>query len=201
MTEAQLDKDMDTIGRAGGAAWKRIKTNAKRLWTDWMVVGEALSEGRRFCMHRTGTNKPEGKAYNQLFHQYLVEYKLDDIDKSARAKLLKVMDHRGEIEDYRATLTQGERIEINHPVVMLRRWQSATAEKKPKGEGEGRQSMQAYIEELEASREPVTFAGAREQYLAQLGKLDGDGKAAELKALIEAAGLEVADLLDAASQD
>ena len=83
-------------------------------------MGEALSEGRRFCMLKTGTNRPEGKAYNQLFSEYLVHYKLNDIDKSARAKLLKVMEHRSEIEAFRATLTQPERMEINHPTVMLR---------------------------------------------------------------------------------
>src|SRR6478752_5332724 len=109
----QLEKDVDRIGRAGQAAWKRLKK--VKSWTDWMAVGEALVAGRSMAMKGAGTNRPEGRGYNQLFSQYLSHYGLEEIDKSARAKLLHVMAHRGEIEDYRSALPTNLRLELNHP--------------------------------------------------------------------------------------
>lgn len=181
----QIEKDIEAIGRAGTAAWTRIKKATTRLWSDWMTVGEALTEGRTFCMQKTGTNRPEGKAYNQLFSEYLVHYKLEDIDKSARAKLLKVMEHRSEIEAFRAIMTQAERMEINHPTVMLRKWQAATMVRKPKAtEPDATPELEAHIEELEAARESFTPAAAREAYRAYLRGLDPEDARAELAELL-----------------
>src|SRR5262245_51966357 len=120
----QFDKDVDRVGRAGQAAWKRLKKC--KTWADWMAVGEALATGRTIAMKAAETNRPEGKAYNQIFSQWLIRYGLNEIDKSARAKLLYVMEHRGEIEDFRAALPTSIRLELNHPVSVLRRYQAQT---------------------------------------------------------------------------
>ena len=170
----QLDKDVDRIGRAGQAAWKRLQKC--KSWSDWMAVGEALLAGRTVAMQAAETNRPEGKAYNQIFSQWIARYGLSEIDKSARAKLLYVMEHRGEIEDFRAHLPINVRMELNHPVSVLRRWQAATKVSKPKPPRgpDQLESREAYIAELEATREtakPITLAGAREMYLHRLRRL------------------------------
>jgi hypothetical protein len=184
----QLDKDVDRIGRAGQAAWKRLKKGA--TWTDWMQVGEALMAGRTLAMNAAQTNRPEGKGYNQLFSQWLIRYGLSEIDKSARAKIFIVMAHRGEIEDFRSGLPSNLRLELNHPVTVLRRWQAATKITKPKrpkpdyaGENE---ALAEHVRELEAARETaksITLAAARELYLSHLRRLPLDHRKAELEAL------------------
>ena len=47
---------------------------------------------------------------------------------------------------------------------------------------------EAYIAELEAGREPLTLAGAREQYIARLRTLDAGAIKAELEALADELG-------------
>src|SRR5262249_49733535 len=70
------------------AAWTRVKKAQSRLWGDWMTIGEGLLEGRRWAMQVAGTNKPEGKGYVTAFGEWIKRYKVDDMDKSDRAKLL-----------------------------------------------------------------------------------------------------------------
>jgi hypothetical protein len=181
----QLDKDLDRVGRAGTAAWNQLKKS--KDWGHWMIVGEALAAGRAMAMRTAGTNRPEGRGYNEQFSAFIDYYKLSEIDKAARAHLLKVMEHRIEIEEYRASLPLAERLRLNHPTTMMRHWRAATAEKsgKPKADRAG---LQEYIQELEAAREPVTFAGAREQIIAHLCRLD-DAEAirSEAESIIEEA--------------
>jgi hypothetical protein len=182
----QLEKDADRIGRAGQAAWKRLKTC--KSWGDWMAVGEALVAGRTIAMTGAKTNRPEGRAYTELFSQYLKRYGLTEIDKSARSKIFFVMNHRGEIEDFRTALPMNQRLELNHPVTVLRKWQAATRIAKPKKAPapDESASQAAHIAELEAAREtakPITLAGARELYKSHLRSMPVHEWKAELELL------------------
>ena len=96
-------KDYDRIGHSGELAWKRLKKGG-RDWGDWLTVGEALTAGRELAMHGANTNRPEGRAYNEQFSQWLVRYGLRDMDKSDRSKLLRIMEHLGEIQEWRQAL-------------------------------------------------------------------------------------------------
>jgi hypothetical protein len=125
-------KRMDEIGRSAMAAWKRIKTAQSRMWGDWMVVGEGLMEGRRWAMQKAGVNSPEGKAYIIAFGEWLKKYRVDDMDKSDRAKLLQLMEERPAVEEWRASLTDWERRNTNNPVIVWRKWTAATRVKKPR---------------------------------------------------------------------
>jgi hypothetical protein len=184
----QEDKGLDAIGRRGTAAWNQLKKS--KDWGHWVIVGEALLAGRNMAMRAAGTNRPEGRGYNEQFSAYIDHYKLAEIPKDVRAHLLQLMEHRVEIEEYRQSLPLGERLRLNHPSVMIRNWRKATAENKPESlqRKANRASTQAYIEELEAAREPITFAGARETMIAHLSHL-GDAEAirAEGEAIIEEA--------------
>jgi hypothetical protein len=79
-----------------------------------------------------GTNKPEGKGFVMGYSEWLKRYKVDDMDKSDRAKLLQLMEERPAVEEWRMTLPDYERRRLNNPVVVWRKWTAATRIKKPK---------------------------------------------------------------------
>jgi len=104
----------------GRRAWKRIKTDS--TWEDWCLVGQALDLGRAECMSLSGTNQPQGRAYNEMFSRWLDGNGFGDIDKAARSNLAQCMERRGEIEAWRAALPLAERLRLNHPSSVLRKF-------------------------------------------------------------------------------
>jgi hypothetical protein len=150
-----MDEKLDRIGKAMQAAWQRVKKAQTRMWSDWMTIGEGLLEGRRWAMQQAGTNRPEGKGYTVAFAEWLREYRVDDMDKSDRAKLLQLMEERPAVEEWRSTLTDYERRNLNNPIVVWRKWTAATRVKKPKPRTAGASASehgraQATIEQLQA---------------------------------------------------
>src|SRR5215468_4852115 len=147
---------LDQIGRAMQQAWSRVKNAQSRMWGDWMTIGEGLLEGRRWAMQIAGTNRPEGKGYVTAFGEWLKRYRVDDMDKSDRAKLLQLMEERLAVEEWRANLPNYEQRRLNNPIVVWRKWTAETrVKRKPKrsknasaSAGEVEQ-LQARVEELE----------------------------------------------------
>jgi hypothetical protein len=175
-------ENLEQIGKAMMAAWRRIKSAQARMWGDWMTIGEGLLEGRRWAMQMAGTNKPEGKGYVMAYGEWLARYKVDDMDKSDRAKLLQLMEERPGVEEWRATLTDYERRNLNNPTIAWRKWTAATRVKKPKPRtagvsasehGRARatvEQQQARIEELEEELANTEFkpTGTADEIAAQL---------------------------------
>ena len=173
---------LDQIGRAMMAAWTRVKKAQTRMWGDWMTIGDGLLEGRRWAMQMAGTNRPEGKGYTLNYGEWLRRYKVDDMDKSDRAKLLQLMEERPAVEEWRAGLPDYERRSLNHPVIVWRKWTAATRVKKPKprtaavsASEHGRaqaiiEQLQARISEVEEENSSLKeeLAAARER-IAELG--------------------------------
>jgi hypothetical protein len=118
-----IDDKQRQVCTAGSKAWVRLKKN--KTWSDWLAVGAALQVGREWAMRSAGVNKPEGKGYNQCFGEWLTEYGLDDMDKGDRSRLFNVMDNLPAIEEYRKTLTTTERLKLNHPSTVWRKWKSS----------------------------------------------------------------------------
>jgi hypothetical protein len=119
-----LNDESERIVRRGTAAWARLKKH--RNWDDWMAVGEALLVGREFAMRDANTNRPIGKGYSRAFNQWLIDAKLNDMDQADRVKLLTVMEARLEIEQWRETLDKTQRMRLNHPTAVFRRWRQIT---------------------------------------------------------------------------
>ncbi len=117
------EDDRDRVSRLGTEAWKRLKKTKDH--NDWVKVGEALVVGREWAMNQAQTNKPEGKAYNMVFGEWLQRYKLDDMDKGDRSRLFKMMDALPLIEEWRRTLTLTERLKLNHPNTIMRKFEAA----------------------------------------------------------------------------
>jgi hypothetical protein len=113
--------------RNAAEAAERIKRG--QHWLDWMAVAEGLEVGRNKAMRRAGANRPVGSAYNKAFGGWLNEHKwARDLDKPTRSHLFWCLDHRIEIEAWRATLAQNERARLNHPTATKRRYEATHRE-------------------------------------------------------------------------
>ena len=119
--------------REGQEAWSRLKKHMS--WSDWTSVGRAHLKGRQAAMREANTNEPTGRSYNQIFGEWLTRHGFDDIDKSDRSRLFEVMEHLDEIETWLATLPTSNRLRLNHPATVLRKWraktQTSTRSRKP----------------------------------------------------------------------
>jgi hypothetical protein len=203
-------ENLDRIGRAMQAAWSRVKKAQSRLWSEWMVIGEGLLEGRRWAMHVAGANRPEGKGFVMAYSEWLKRYKVDDMDKSDRAKLLKLMEERPAVEEWRATLTDYDRRNLNNPTIVWRKWTAATRVKKPKSRtagvsatehGRARatiEQLQARIEELEQELESThTVDVTPDAEKARRSEIENAGlrsEIEELKELLKQVLVEAKDL-------
>jgi hypothetical protein len=110
------------VSRQGTAAWQRLKK--EKNYHDWLKVGEAHQVGREWAMSQAGTNRPQGKGYNLVFAEWLTKYRFDDMDKGDRSRLFELMDNLAQIEQWRQTLTLTERLKLNHPNAVLRKWKA-----------------------------------------------------------------------------
>jgi hypothetical protein len=114
----------DQIIRRGQDAWVRVRGD--HTWADWLEIGAALCVGRTEAMYVAQTNKPVGRNYNTAFAAWLKEHGFDAIDQGDRARLFKVMEHRDQIEKWRTTLPLNQRLALNHPSSVLRKWKANT---------------------------------------------------------------------------
>lgn len=148
-----MTADYEAVGKAMMQAWKRIKGAQKKLWGDWMIVGDGLMEGRRWAMKQANTDKPEGKAYNVAYSEWLNRYKMTDMHEADRTKLLQLMEERPAIEEWRASLEPHDRMNLNHPTTVWRKWRAKTRPKKKRKPGTSASEAaraRATIEELQA---------------------------------------------------
>jgi hypothetical protein len=159
------EDERDRVARQGTQAWQRLKK--EKSWIDWLKVGEALQVGREWAMNQAMTNRPEGKAYNIAFGEWLGKYKLDDMDKGDRSRLFTVMENLPQIDQWRQTLTLTERLKLNHPNAVLRKWKAFMRPEARNEQGlpkptlrdsvvtlsEENAALKAHIAELEAARE------------------------------------------------
>jgi hypothetical protein len=118
------DREQSTI-RHGQEAWHRLGRD--QTWEDWKHVGAALVIGRSGAMREAGVNRPVGRCYKAAFAAWLTKFGFENLDKADRSRLFAVMDHIHEIETWRATLTPTQRLRLNHPSAVFRKWKSANA--------------------------------------------------------------------------
>src|SRR5262249_52406476 len=75
-------------------------------------------------------NKPEGKRYAAAFSRWISDAKLNNIiggedHKALRCRLLDLMDHIDDVEEWRATLSPKRRLEWNYPLTIYKHWQKS----------------------------------------------------------------------------
>lgn len=110
----------------GREAWARLKKDLS--WEDWMLTGNALMVGREECLEMTNSNDLDNKRYRNEFGAWMKTNGFEDMDKAVRSRLFKCMEHRAEIEGWRATLTLSQRLTYNHPNTVIRKWEASTKE-------------------------------------------------------------------------
>jgi hypothetical protein len=161
LTRPQEDAREQCVKR-GQDAWRRHKSDA--TWLDWIAIAEAHAIGREDAQNASGANQPRGSRYNAEFGAWLERTRFDDIDKGDRNRLFEVLEHRAEIETWRARLTTTERLKLNHPSTVLRKWKASlvpAVRKEPRETlkdanivlQEELLSARAHITELENARE------------------------------------------------
>ena len=147
---------------AAGAAWLRIKKHAKRNWSDWtMTIGPALMRARSEAMAIAYTNKPKGKGYSTAMSGLLTEYRLDDMDGTARNDMISIMEEIAAVENWRNK--QKNPTGLNHPTTVWRAFKGSDDHKavlmeqgkyKPKPEKAPREKP-TLLEELKTLRDLV----------------------------------------------
>ena len=118
------DREQATILH-GQEAWQRLRDD--HTWEDWKKVGAAHLIGRIWAIHEAHVNRTAGARYKAAFAAWLKKFGFENLDKADRSRLFAVMDHLQEIEAWRATLTPAERLRLNHPSAVLRKWRAAHA--------------------------------------------------------------------------
>lgn len=63
----------------GKAAWQRIKSNARKSWSDWVLIARALEVGRSEVLKIATASKPVGSKYNFEMGRWLREHDLFDV--------------------------------------------------------------------------------------------------------------------------
>jgi hypothetical protein len=133
----------------------------------WKKVGAALVVGRAEAMRDGHVNKPRGRSYNAAINAFLKKFGFDGLDSGDRSRLLDVMDHQNEIEAWLDKLPLKERLRLNHPNAVLRRWKATTTA--PKTDAEPKASpMQKLKDELVATIEE------RDRYKREVDRGGGD---------------------------
>jgi hypothetical protein len=136
--------------RHGQEAWGRLRTGS--TWADWVAVGMAHVIGRTTAMRDGHINKPKGRSYNVAFSAWQKKFGFEGLDKGDRSRLFDVMDHLKEIDGWLHKLPESERLRLNHPSSLWRRWKAATATPKPDTEPKP-SAMQKLKDELVAALE------------------------------------------------
>jgi hypothetical protein len=109
--------------RHGQEAWCRLRAGS--TWSDWVAVGTAHIIGRTTAMRDGHINKPKGRSYNAAFSAWQKKFGFQGLDKGDRARLFNVMDHLKEIDDWLQKLPESERLRLNHPSSVWRRWKAS----------------------------------------------------------------------------
>jgi hypothetical protein len=113
------------------AAWKVLGTGGVD-WDTWLAVGRGLEECQKLALERAQSNDMSSQRAKKEMAKLLDAEQLACINKSVRSVLLAVMRDMPAIAAWRDTLTSTERMRMNHPQAVMRRYKRATIIPPPK---------------------------------------------------------------------
>jgi hypothetical protein len=115
---------------AGAAAWTRLRSDGRRTFEDWIVVGQALQIGRSVALKAAGTNRPIGSKYNRIIFRWLIEAGLDGITGPERYRIGPLIGRLPEIMAWREGLSEQKLRSLNSPSATWFAWRRSCGEKK-----------------------------------------------------------------------
>jgi hypothetical protein len=123
MAESEQER-IERIDREAAAADARIQKGEH--WADWRYLAVGFGQGRRWAMHRSGSNRPEGKHYARFFSEWMASrpWALRH-DKPTRAALLWYDENSAAVEAWLATLAQNQREKWVHPHTIRKHYEAA----------------------------------------------------------------------------
>ena len=158
----RMKSDADyTAGLRARNAWQNIKKG----WTHWTKeIGPWLLKAREEAMMLAVTNQPIGSSYSKAMSEILEAYELDDINETARANLLRIMENLPAVEEWR--MLQDNGTELNNPSTVWRKYQHSSKQQDAKDVerkagirdqvaalDEENEQLKAEIEDLKAARD------------------------------------------------
>jgi hypothetical protein len=119
----QLDHDAERVVERGRQAWKSLRND--ETFEKWIAIGRAIEIGRNETMRLLHSNRPAGAQWSRVFGAWLAENGFDEIDKGVRSRLQNCLDNLPAIELWRQNIGLGQRLQLNHPNAVWRKWQAA----------------------------------------------------------------------------
>jgi hypothetical protein len=159
--------------RRAAQCWEHLKQTERATWDHHIVIGEAMVAARAEIVRKLDRNDPTGPAYLRALKAWLVEYRLADMDKGARARLIELIDALPEVNEMLSGWSDQDRRKRNHPNTIyrsLQKWRVAhgqPAETRTKPTGTSRIELlqendrpRAHIADIEAVGECETVSAA-----------------------------------------
>jgi hypothetical protein len=115
--------------RRATESWEHLKKTHRDTWGHYDTIGTAMVEARNEIMHERDLNQPVGPGYQQDMKRWLLEHRLDDMEKGVRSRLCELIDHREDVEAMMAEWSVTQHMEWNHPNTVHRRWKTWLASK------------------------------------------------------------------------
>jgi hypothetical protein len=108
----------------GKAAWESLKR--VESWDQWRTIGFAIEAGRKDIMKSLNINDPHSNAkkLKDEIGIWLKATGFNEIDKTVRSRLRSCIEHLTQIEEWRKTLDANERVALNHPNSIWRKYEA-----------------------------------------------------------------------------
>jgi hypothetical protein len=168
--DTDLQLDQAAVDR-GVDAWQELQKDS--TWERWLLVGWSIDEARRAVLKWLGRDKPGGKEWADVFGAWLEATGFIKIDAGDRTRLAHCMEHLQLIEAWRADLSIAERLRMNHPATVWRKFKSAVLES-DKEPSEKKPSVKELKQEIERLQGELASAS---DTIAQLQQELSDEKA------------------------
>ncbi|WP_315775111.1 MULTISPECIES: hypothetical protein [unclassified Bradyrhizobium] len=114
-----------TIVSAGRAALERINAGTKRLFEDYLAVGDALLVGRSQCLKLAGSNSLQTPAYRAHWRQWLNANGFN-METHERLSAIWIAEHKAEVVRWRDELSEAAKRHCNHPNVIVAHMKAGT---------------------------------------------------------------------------
>jgi hypothetical protein len=181
MSRSQTDLEIYEQSRQ---AYERVKQ--RRDFADWLIIGEGLLAMRQEAFATTQVSETISGRYRREFTKILRREKLDDIAKIVRTELLNIMEHLDEINEWLMSLPDYERVKLNYPTHVWRRYKGLRqkhSRKRLDSAKQVRQELELAQETIKQQEEQVVeLEQSKEQFKTMVDSRDN--RIADLEATI-----------------